>query len=53
MFRQARSLTSSPDYEFQPLLIYDGPQLLEGTDLTNHQPGSNFHNQSRTGQSFT
>jgi len=37
----------------QPLLIYNGPQLIERTDLTNHQLGSNLHNQSCTGQSLT
>jgi len=42
-FRQGRSLASSLEYEIQTLLIYDGPQLLEGTDLTNHQLGSNLH----------
>jgi len=52
-FRQALSLESSPDYEFQPLLIYDMPQLLERTDSTNDQLGSNLHNQSRTEQLFT
>jgi len=48
-FQQARSLASSPDYEFQPLLIYDGPQILGQANSTNHQLGSNLHNQSRTG----
>jgi len=51
--RHAHSNASSPDYEYQLLIIYDGPQLLERTDSTNHQLGSNLHNQSRTGRSFT